>query len=519
MKRSILIPAAFLVLFAQGARAQDLQWEDIGKGNSDVYCVLADSDNQGVLYLGSNNGLFKSEDNAQSWRRVLALNDRAKKVNQLLQCEGVLYAATGDGLFKSCNAGKSWRRIFKGKNHFENECTSLVVAPYAVYLGTISGLFVSRDNSRTWSKEGGALGGSHVLSLVADPRIPERIYAACVEGVYRRRGPAMNWEKVFAAHPAENGDESESPEEDFDEEKRFSNIRYIIASNDSLRELFLATSGGVYKSTDEGDTWEAVTSYGLLDKDVRVVMHSGRLGLCAATKTGVFRYGGERWEELSFGLVAQEIRSLAGDGKGGIYAACDNGLFRANVKDPGPGVSGGAAGMEQVYLKDEPDILKVQEAAARYAEVEPEKIILWRKQAAKKALLPQVSLGFDRNTTDLWHWESGSTTKSDDDTLRKGDDSLDWDISLSWDLSELIWSNDQTSIDTRSRLLVQLRNDILDEVTKLYFERIRVKIEIDNLGIEDRKRYFEKSLRLRELTASLDALTGGYFSKAAAPKG
>jgi len=97
--------------------------------------------------------------------------------------------------------------------------------------------------------------------------------------------------------------------------------------------------------------------------------------------------------------------------------------------------------------------------------------------------------------------------------LRRGKDSLDWDVGVSWDLSELIWSTDQTSIDVRSKLMVELRNDLLDEVNKIYFERIRVKMEIDNLSIEDRKKRFEKELRLRELTASIDALTGGYFSQ------
>ncbi|MBL7152028.1 MAG: hypothetical protein ISS89_05550 [Candidatus Omnitrophica bacterium] len=50
-------------------------------------------------------------------------------------------------------------------------------------------------------------------------------------------------------------------------------------------------------------------------------------------------------------------------------------------------------------------------------------------------------------------------------------------------------------------------------MTKLYFERLRVKIELDELPIEAAKKRLQKELRLEELTASIDALTGGYFSK------
>jgi len=208
-------------------------------------------------------------------------------------------------------------------------------------------------------------------------------------------------------------------------------------------------------------------------------------------------------------LVANKVRFLTVDNQNNLYAATEKGLFKTEVRNA---VTRQESRLS-IYYKDEPGIKEIQQAAIRYAEVSPEKIKIWRKQAAKKAWLPQVSVGLDRNTTDLWHWEGGSASKPEDDILRRGNDSLDWDVRLSWDLSKLIYNDDQTSIDVRSKLMVQLRDDILDEVTKLYFERLRVKMEIDNLNIIDIKKHIEKELKVQELTASIDALTGGYFSE------
>jgi len=170
------------------------------------------------------------------------------------------------------------------------------------------------------------------------------------------------------------------------------------------------------------------------------------------------------------------------------------------------------------YSKDEPGIQEVQKAAIKYAEVDPEKIMRWRKQAAKRALLPHLTVGIDRDNNrtvanSIW----GSSTSGGSYYIGPDDETKynnkNWGISLTWELGDLIFSDDQTNIDVRSRLMVELRNDVLDEVNKIYFERIRVKMELDNLTIEDRKKRFEKELRVRELTASIDALTGGYFSR------
>ena len=159
-------------------------------------------------------------------------------------------------------------------------------------------------------------------------------------------------------------------------------------------------------------------------------------------------------------------------------------------------------------FKGEPVIGDVQKAAIEYAEVHPDKIKHWRNAAKKQALLPNISMGLDRYLTDYWHWDSGTMP----DTLQKGKDAVAWDVTMTWNMGELIWNSDQTSIDTRSKLMVELRDDIINEVTRTYFERRRLQIEILTSPPRDLKVSLEKELRLQELTADIDALTGGYFS-------
>jgi len=86
-------------------------------------------------------------------------------------------------------------------------------------------------------------------------------------------------------------------------------------------------------------------------------------------------------------------------------------------------------------------------------------------------------------------------------------------LSLKWDVGDLIFNGDQTSIDVRSRLMVQLRDDILNEVTRLYFELKRLRLELTGADILEGNSRIEKELRAQELEASIDGLTGGFFSR------
>ncbi|MFH1127927.1 MAG: hypothetical protein V1699_00740 [Candidatus Omnitrophota bacterium] len=515
MSKNTVVLLIFVLLslcLARVSTAGEITWDLISKDNLNFTVVLVNPQRPQIIYAGSINAVLKSEDGGERWRNVLFVKGQNTKVNYLFLTKGVnssLYAATGNGLFKSNDEGENWTRIFRGKDYLENECMALIEHSNCIYLGTKNGLFTSKDNGCTWHRQNGNLANSQIFVITLSLK-ENSLFVACSDGVFKSMNSNESWEKVFVENGPENQEAVEEINEDDDDVECVSKIKYM-AIDAFKNTVFLATTKGVYSSLDNGSSWNPLSCFGLLEKEIRFLLVSADSVLYCLTKSGVYSYKQQRWYELSEGLCSQSFNFLDLDKRGDLYVASEKGLFKARVISENAGIT--KENIVASYYKNEPKINELRLVATKYAEVEPEKIKRWRKQAAGRAFLPRVSAGINRDAGDLWHWESGSSTKAGDDALIKGRDSLDWDVTLSWDLGDIIWSDAQTSIDVRSRLMVQLREEILDEVNKIYFERIRLKMEIDNLSIEDRKKRFEKELKLQELTASLDALTGGYFSK------
>ncbi|VAX37939.1 hypothetical protein MNBD_UNCLBAC01-418 [hydrothermal vent metagenome] len=171
-----------------------------------------------------------------------------------------------------------------------------------------------------------------------------------------------------------------------------------------------------------------------------------------------------------------------------------------------------------INFPHEPTIKQIHQMTIDYAEVNREKIIKWRKQARKRAWFPKISIGMDgdkkRTVSDsIW----GSSSSGGKHYLGPDDKSFDsdlgWDVSVSWDFADLIWSSDLATIDSRARNTVKLRENLLNQVTRLYFERRRIQIILQQNEELNSISKMEQQLRIEELTAMIDALTGGKFSQ------
>jgi hypothetical protein len=164
-------------------------------------------------------------------------------------------------------------------------------------------------------------------------------------------------------------------------------------------------------------------------------------------------------------------------------------------------------------LRAEPDARETQRAVIRYADVPNQKIKRWHWQSRLRALLPSFSFGRDFDQSNNLDIDRGSTSERDSYITGPDDWSRGWDWDVTWGLDDLIWSSNQTAIDSREKLMVDLRHDFLGEVTRVFYERRRLQMETALLPSATAAEHFGKLLRLEELTSLLDAMTDGFFSQ------
>jgi hypothetical protein len=189
---------------------------------------------------------------------------------------------------------------------------------------------------------------------------------------------------------------------------------------------------------------------------------------------------------------------------------------------------------EQVLatFKDEPLVAEVQQMALDYSKTDPHYLDGWLKAAKSAAALPSITLyynykqGFDTGygyytPEEIVDDSDTSITASDADALSYGPFETDQGISFdhqasvraTWRLDELVMSSDEIRIINEAQDIVKLRDKVLEDVTRLYFERRRLQVDLLLGGGGDLKKRVGDELRMAELTAQLDAYTGGRFSR------
>lgn len=188
-------------------------------------------------------------------------------------------------------------------------------------------------------------------------------------------------------------------------------------------------------------------------------------------------------------------------------------------------VCGFAQNAQDVLAKfsHEPSIEATMGAAAAYAGIDSDRLESMYRRAGAANVLPKniyYELQYRDRDTDrpqyVYTWDGAA----DDNTL-KSTKFTDYDenqkyiqhkVHAQWDLSKVIFNSDQRGVVSVMNQAVKTRDKLLKDVSKAYFARRRAQIELELNPPTNVAEKLEADLKIQELTASLDAMTGGWFS-------
>ncbi|MEE9500333.1 MAG: hypothetical protein V3V42_03450, partial [Candidatus Omnitrophota bacterium] len=383
------------------------------------------------------------------------------------------------------------------------------------------GLFWTRNKGDTWGKSPGIFGNARIKSIaIAEIADEKHLFVICNNEIYKITKDFKSYKKIFGSDSRKNfGENDLESENDNDSEDSL-----IFLLNDiSVRKqvLYLSTSRGLFTSGDGGASWLRFNNAGLSNRWINSILITdmnslnGTERIFTATKNGVFEYKEKEnlWNRIYRGMDSTDARELILTKNGELWALCKARVYKRGLKIlPASSEKPTEADKILSNFENEPTINETIAMAIEYAEVYPEKIEKWRKQASYKALFPKVNFGLDYGKSDTYSLSTNPNYATV--VLGPEDVTTGWDINFTWDLSDLVWNESQTTIDIRSKLMVQLRDDIVDEVTRTYFERRRLQVEFLMEPPGDLPLLLRKQLRMQELTACLDGLTGSHFSRA-----
>lgn len=501
MRKIIMMLVFTIAICTQGYAQQE--WKDIGGDFVDVTTIAADSIDPEIIYAGTNRFVFKTKDGGKSWKSVLSVKGDYTRVNFLKCIDDLLFAATGNGLYLSADQGLYWEKVFKGKDELERNCLCAAAAGNKFFLGTQQGLFFTGDGE-AWNKAKGELEDREIRFVIANPLNEDILYAMNPNILYKTKNNGGAWDKIYI-FPSTYEDESRDYTPWDSEEVEPRNLKAIAINPNLPHIIYLATKSGILKSEDAGESWQAFSNEGL-PKEVRYLeVFNGEI--IAATEQGVFEYSQGKWNNIYKGMSKDDAYWVAAGPLKNVFAATSAGVFRLDTEN---------LDYTSKYIPDElkkffdkePTIIEIQKRAISYNDVDNRKIADWRRRMRMRALMPDISLNYNKSV----YGTAGSSTYDGKGFVGP----RDWGVSFGWDLAEFVWNSYEDDIDSRGRYMVQLRDDILDEVTRLYFERRRLQVELLTCPVVDEKQKLDRDLRLQELTANIDALTGGYLSKMAA---
>ena len=531
MRRANVLTAVVCMLIVfpmpNSRQAYATVWQPVhvGKSSSPIRYLYVHGEDPGLFFAASYEAVYQKTSD-DDFDRVISLSQSGQRIQDLAFDDdlGVLLLATTQGLYEVRIRDGQSKRIYSASDDSARDCRRVVFQSGRVYLGTGRGLLTRIEGESQWRPvppvdrspvydldyEQGRLfcvTDSRVVMFDPDTGAPQSIYSG---------GTPL--------------DESEDPDNFHRRSIALTSKGVLLLGADG--NFLIRGNDRVWRSLKAGPPpfheIRSILPLGVPDSDAVPAEPS----FLVSSERGVYSYGEGYWRPLLQGMGTVQTFDLAmtkadgriwAVGEDGVYQLDQSELLTLLTRDPNrKPLTAVMMSMDGSEFDREPGIAELHRLAIAYADVHPDKISRWKKEARLKAWVPDVDIGVDggrgwSRSDSLWGSSSSGGTHYVGPDDKSSSRDIGWDVSLSWDLSDVIWSTDQTSIDARAKLMVELREDIINQVTRLYFERRRLQIEMRTPG-PDAQPVWTYELRIAELTALLDGLTGGGFSRSVKPE-
>ena len=349
-------------------------WKHINKGmidDSDVFSIIVDSTNSSVVFASACSGIYKSETAGEAFSKIQGIPFSARRTRVLKQDPtnaSVVYAGTTEGLWKTADAGKTWKRV-TGPEVVVNDVMVDPRNSQRVLLATDrAGVLASTDGAQSFSASNHGYAHRYVTAILADKKDPDTMYVGVVNdrekgGVFMSHDGGQHWTQksagldgrdVFTLKQASNGEiiagtnrgmfslghnaSTWSPINNI-EEKKFSKSGKSIARSVlsarvsdvavSGKEWYAATSAGLYKSSNNGQSWSGGPVMGKTDF-VSVQSEDEMIAVATRSDVLVSTNNGATWKESNnLAPFVSSIRTLTITPDKQIVLASREGAFRS----------------------------------------------------------------------------------------------------------------------------------------------------------------------------------------------
>jgi len=306
------------------------EWKAFGVSKSSLIIKDIETSGENIVFAVPNDsgrmesvGIYKSVNKGEAWNSKnnnlgdLFVNDIAvDKKNPTL-----VYAATeSKGINKSTDEGESWAPSGLGSELSPVTCIAIATyesKPSIIYAGTDGyGVWKSSDEAASWTRVSSAMPGLDTLptkSIAVAPSSPESLYVAITATgnavrVYKSTDEGISWEAAF--YP------------DINIENPFN----IDVDPFSPEVVYITTAQGTFKSTDGATAPELISFGEMFQKDIAINPHDNSFVLSGNYGSGIFRstnYGAS-FEVANAGLNNINVRALeiaSVEGASHLYAA------------------------------------------------------------------------------------------------------------------------------------------------------------------------------------------------------